>query len=257
MSDIIPQNPNVVPQNTVTPNFFDGGPKTMFYTGLFLGIAISAVVGLGVTLNLVMGGRGLAAGGAAAVAPSVPSAPSAQAPVAAGPLKPVSDQDYIQGAKNAKVTLVEYSDFQCPFCQRHLPSIQQAMKDFPNDVRLVFRFYPLSFHPEAQKAAEASACAAKLGGNDAFWRMHDELFANQATLSRSLYTELAKKVGLNTGNFDKCLDGGEMASRVGTDLSEGTSAGVEGTPATFVNGTLISGAVPYADLKTAIQAALK
>ncbi|MCE9586044.1 DsbA family protein [Candidatus Uhrbacteria bacterium] len=239
-------------------NFFDGGPKTMFYTGLFLGVAVSAVVGLGVTLNLVMGGRALALGGSGAVVPSaVAPTPSAQAPVAAGPLKPVSDSDYILGAKNAKVTLVEYSDFQCPFCQRHLPSIKQAMKDYPNDVRLVYRYYPLSFHPEAQKSAEAAACAAKLGGNDAFWKMHDELFANQATLSRSLYTELAKKIGLNTGNFDKCVDGGEMATRVSTDLNEGTSAGVEGTPATFVNGQLVSGAVPYSELKAAIEAALK
>jgi protein-disulfide isomerase len=159
--------------------------------------------------------------------------------------------------KNAKVTLVEYSDFQCPFCSRHLPTVKQALKDFPNEVNLVYRHYPLSFHPEAQKSAEASECAAKLGGNDAFWKMHDELFTNQATLSRSLYTELAKKIGLNTVNFDKCLDGGEMAAKVNTDLQEGTTAGVEGTPATFVNGQLISGAVPYSELKAAIQAALK
>jgi len=229
----------------------------MFFTGLFLGIAVSAVVGLGATLNLVMSGKALALGGSGNyVAPSAPSAPSAPTPVAAGPLKPVSDNEHIMGAKNAKVTLVEYSDFQCPFCQRHLPSIKQALKDFPNDVRLVYRYYPLSFHPEAQKSAEAAECAAKLGGNDAFWKMHDELFANQATLGRSLYTDLAKKIGLNTANFDKCLDGGEMATRVNTDLNEGTTAGVEGTPATFVNGQLVSGAVPYSELKAAIQAAL-
>lgn len=230
----------------------------MFFTGLFLGIAVSAVVGLGVTLNLVMGGRALALGGSNTyVAPPAPSAPSAPAPVAAGPLKPVGAGDHVLGAKNAKVTLVEYSDFQCPFCSRHLPTVKQALKDFPNDVNLVYRHYPLSFHPEAQKAAEASECAAKLGGNDAFWKMHDELFTNQATLSRSLYTELAKKIGLNTANFDKCLDGGEMAAKVNADLNEGTTAGVEGTPATFVNGQLISGAVPYSELKAAIQAALK
>lgn len=229
----------------------------MFFTGLFLGIAVSAVVGLGVTLNLVMGGRAMALGGNTYVAPSAPTAPSAPAPVAAGPLKPVGAEDHVLGAKNAKVTLVEYSDFQCPFCSRHLPSVKQALKDFPNEVNLVYRHYPLSFHPEAQKSAEASECAAKLGGNDAFWKMHDELFANQATLSRSLYTELAKKIGLNTANFDKCLDGGEMAAKVNADLNEGTTAGVEGTPATFVNGQLISGAVPYSELKAAIQAALK
>lgn len=231
----------------------------MFFTGLFLGIAVSAVVGLGVTLNLVMSGSALAVGGGnnTYVPPSGGTLPQVAPPVAAGPLKEVGDQDHIKGAANAKVTLVEYSDFQCPFCQRHLPSINQALKDFPNDVRLVYRHYPLSFHPEAQKSAEASECAAKLGGNDAFWKMHDELFANQATLSRSLYTELAKKLGLNTANFDKCLDGGEMATRVNTDLNEGTTAGVEGTPATFVNGMLVSGAVPYSELKAAIQAALQ
>lgn len=231
----------------------------MFFTGLFLGVAVSAVVGLGLTLNAVMGGRALAVGNAnvpPTVGAPVGDTGGAQ-PVAAGPLKEVGDKDHLKGSKNAKVTLVEYSDFQCPFCQRHLPSIEQALKDFPNDVRLVYRHYPLSFHPEAQKAAEASECANKLGGNDAFWKMHDELFANQATLSRSLYTELAKKLGLNTANFDKCLDGGEMAARVNQDLNEGTTAGVEGTPATFVNGRLVSGAVPYSELKAAIQAALK
>lgn len=243
----------------MSQNFFDGGPKTMFFTGLFLGIAVSAVVGLGVTLNLVMGGRALALGAGTVVAPSVPSVPSQpsapQAPAA--PVKEVGSGDHILGAKNAKVTLIEYSDFQCPFCQRHLPAVKQALKDYPNDVRLVYRHYPLSFHPEAQKAAEASECAAKLGGNDAFWKMHDELFASQATLSRSLYTELAKKLGLNTTNFDKCLDGGEMAAKVNADLNEGTAAGVEGTPATFVNGRLVSGAVPYSELKAAIDAALR
>ncbi len=230
----------------------------MFFTGLFLGIAISAVVGLGITLNLVLGGNPLAFGGGNNAYVPAPAAqvPSAGAPVAAGPLKEVGASDHIQGAKNAKVTLVEYSDFQCPFCQRHLPAVQQALKDYPNDVRVVYRHYPLSFHPEAQKSAEAAECAAKLGGNDAFWKMHDELFANQATLSRSLYTELAKKLGLNTTNFDKCVDSGETAARITSDLNEGTKAGVEGTPATFVNGALISGAVPYSELKGAIDAAL-
>ena len=228
----------------------------MFFTGLFLGVAVSAVVGLGLTLNLVLGGRALAVGTAPTVAaPSIPT--TAPAPVTAGPLKEVGSADHVKGAKNAKVTLVEYSDFQCPFCSRHLPTVEQALKDYPNDVRLVYRHYPLSFHPEAQKSAEASECAAKLGGNDAFWKMHDELFAKQATLGRTLYTELAKNIGLNTTNFDKCLDSGEMAARVSTDLNEGTSAGVEGTPATFVNGTLISGAVPYSEMKAAIEAALK
>lgn len=229
----------------------------MFFTGLFLGVAISAVIGLGITLNFLAGGKALALGGNNAV-PTAPQ-PNDQLPpqAPAEPVKDVNDKEYVLGPKNAKVTIIEYSDFQCPFCSRHLPALNQAVKDYPNDVRLVYRHYPLSFHPEAQKAAEAAECAGKIGGGDAFWKMHDELFANQATLARSLYTDIAKKIGLNAGNFDKCLDGGETAEKVANDLSEGTAAGVEGTPATFVNGTLISGAVPYSEIKKAIDAALK
>ena len=241
----------------MSQNFFDGGPKTMFFTGLFLGVAVSAVIGLGITRNLLVGGKALALGGNNAPSPTaLPDLPEQpQAP--AQPVKEVADNEFVLGARNAKVTLIEYSDFQCPFCARHLPTVKQALKDYPNDVRLVYRHYPLSFHPEAQKSAEAVECAGKVGGGDAFWKMHDELFANQATLGRSLYTDLAKKIGLNAGNFDKCLDGGEMAEKVANDLAEGSAAGVEGTPATFVNGTLVSGAVPYAELKQRIDAALK
>ncbi len=175
-----------------------------------------------------------------------------------GTLKPVDAKDWMEGPANAKVTLVEYSDFQCPFCSRHEPSIVQALKDYPKDVRLVYRQYPLtSLHPEAQKAAEASECAGKLGGAAKFWAMHDELFTNQSLLGHQMYIDTAKKIGLDQTQFTKCLDGGETVALVQEDQTSGNAAGVEGTPATFVNGTLISGAVPYSDLKTAIDAALK
>lgn len=239
-------------------SFFDGGAKTMFFSGLFLGIAVSAVIGFGLTFALLAGGKLPSGGSLAANNPTVPTANDPTQPSApAGPVKPVDEKvDHIKGSKNAKVTLIEYSDFQCPFCQRHTPSIESALKDFPQDVRLVYRHYPLSaIHPEAQKAAEASECAAKLGGEDKFWQMHDQLFAKQESLGTQTYIDIAKSLGINEGNFTKCLNSGEMAKRVNTDTTEGSAAGVEGTPATFVNGSLISGAVPYAQLKAAIQAA--
>lgn len=239
-------------------SFFDGGAKTMFFSGLFLGVAVSAVIGFGLTFSLMAGGKLPALGNTAVNNPTIPTVNDPTVPTApAGPVKPVDEKvDHIKGAKDAKVTLVEYSDFECPFCSRHLPSIDQALKDFPQDVRLVYRHYPLSaIHPEAQKAAEASECAAKLGGNDKFWQMHDQLFAKQQTLGTQTYLDIAKAIGLNEGNFKTCLDSGEMAGRVNMDTTEGQTAGVEGTPATFVNGQLISGAVPYAQLKAAIQAA--
>lgn len=242
-------------------SFWSGSPKSMFFMGLFLGLAASSTVALAVVMGMVWNGKGF--GGGSAVVAQAPSAPQA-APVApdqlppalpSKPVKEVSDVDHIRGNKNAKVTLIEYSDFECPFCKRHNPSIEQALKDFPQDVRVVYRHYPLtSIHPNAQKAAEASECAAKLGGNDAFWKMHDKIFAAGA-LSNDGFVSMAKEVGLNEGNFKKCLDSGEMANRVSDDVASGNDSGVEGTPATFVNGKLISGAVPYASLKAEIQAA--
>lgn len=238
---------------------WDSSPKTTFYLGLFVGIAISSVLALVLVFSMLMSGRSMATG-AAAVA-QVPSAgapaandPGPAAPVG-GPVKPVDDKDHILGKKDAKVTVIEYSDFECPFCGQIEPALAQMRAEFPNDVRLVYRHFPLSFHPQAQKAAEASECAAKLGGNDGFWKMHEKLFANQQTLGPAAYVTFAKELGLKEADFKTCLDSGEMAARVNSDMASGNDAGVNGTPATFINGKLVSGAVPYATLKQELVAA--
>lgn len=237
---------------------WESSPKTTFYLGLFVGIAISSVLALVLVFGMLMSGRSMAPGAAlVAQAPSVaaPSAaPTAEAP-AGGPVKPVDDKDHILGKKDAKVTVIGYSDFECPFCSQIEPALAQMRAEFPNDVRLVYRHFPLSFHPQAQKAAEASECAAKIGGNDAFWKMHEKLFANQTTLGAEAYTRFAKELGLKEADFKKCLDSDEMAARVKSDMASGNDAGVNGTPATFINGKLISGAVPYATLKQELVAA--
>ncbi|MBI4139146.1 DsbA family protein [Candidatus Uhrbacteria bacterium] len=241
---------------------FNGSPKTMFYLGLFVGVSSVSTLALAVLVGLLVSGKGLTVPGVAAQggSPQVAAAPSPiptpDAPPA-GPLKPVDDKtDHIRGDKNAKVTLVEYSDFECPFCLRHHDSLQQILKDYPKDVRLVYRHFPLSFHPEAQKAAEASECAGKQGK---FWEMHEKVFEANKSQSMSVATwkAAARQLGLNGDAFDKCLDSGETAARVAQDLQEGTTAGVGGTPGTFVNGQLIEGAVPVTTLKQAIDAALK
>ncbi len=238
---------------------WDSSPKTTFYLGLFVGIAVSSVLALVLVFSMMMSGRSMATGAVAqAPAPAAAGAGDLQAPPAApvgGPVKPVSDTDHALGKADAKVTVIEYSDFECPFCGQITPAMKQMMTEFPNDVRLVYRHFPLSFHPQAQKAAEASECAAKLGGNNAFWSMHDKLFANQQTLGTETYTRLAKELGLNEANFKKCLDSGEMAAKVNADMASGNDAGVNGTPATFINGKLVSGAVPYATLKAELTAA--
>lgn len=247
-------------------SLFQTNSKATFLMGLFLGIAVCSTIGLGLVLG--MAGKGsLAFGGASAVAaaPQIPSGPgpddSGLIPPEppAGPVKPVDEKtDHVLGAKNAKVTLIEYSDFECPFCQRFYPTIKELLKSYPNDVRFVYRHFPLnSIHPNAQKAAEATECAAKLGGNDAFFKLHDKIFERSPDIGPSVLVTLAKEIGLKEADFKSCLDSGEMAAKVNQDMQDGTSAGVSGTPATFVNGKLTSGAVPIETLKTAIEAELK
>lgn len=244
-------------------SFWAGSPKSMFYMGLFLGVAASSVVALALMMGMVWKGKiALGPGGAlqqVAQAPSPSPAPTPDAPQPSLPSKPVKEvgaDDHIRGAKNAKVTLIEYSDFECPFCKRHEPSIAQALKDFPNDVRVVYREYPLtSIHQNAEKAAEAAECAGKLAGNDAFWKMHDKLFERSPDLAVDSLVAMAKEIGLNQSAFKSCLDSGSMKARIDADTASGNDSGVEGTPATFINGQLVSGAVPYTTLKSQIQAA--
>lgn len=246
--------------NNRSQGFWDGSPKVMFLMGLFLGVALCATLGLGLVLGGAMDGVSAGSNNPGNVPTTVGNNnnPTPTPTPAGAPVKAVSDSDHIKGNKNAKVTMIEYSDFECPFCKRFSPSVEQALKDFPNDVRLVYRHFPLrSIHPQAQKAAEASECAAKLGGNDAFWKMHDKLIADNA-MTLDKMKGYAKEIGLDQAKFNTCLDNNEMATRVNTDFNEGGASGVEGTPATFINGTLLSGAVPYdgaGGLKEALQAA--
>ncbi len=164
-----------------------------------------------------------------------------------------TEDRHILGNKNAKVTLVEYSDFQCPFCERALPTIKQILADYGDKVNLEYKHFPLSFHPFAQKAAEASECAAEQGK---FWEFHDYAFAHQDTLSLEALTQWGRDLKLNTSAYDSCLASGKYAAKVAADYQAGVALGVQGTPATFVNGVLVSGAQPYSVFKQAVDQAL-
>jgi protein-disulfide isomerase len=159
-----------------------------------------------------------------------------------------------RGPSGAPVTIVEFSDFQCPFCGREYPVIDKLMKEYDGKVRLVFRHYPLDFHPFAAKAAEAGACAAD---QNKFWELHDKMFSNQGKLAVEDLKGYAKTVGVDPAKFDKCLDSGEKKQQVEADQKAGTDAGVNGTPAFFVNGVFINGAVPYEQIKQAVDRELK
>jgi protein-disulfide isomerase len=147
------------------------------------------------------------------------------------------------GSENAKVTLIEFSDFECPYCSRLAETLDRVKKEYSDTIKLVFRQYPLSkIHPNAQKAAEASLCAADQGK---FWEMHDLLFADRKALKIEDLKAKAAQLDLDAGQFDSCLDNGKHASAVQADLRDGMAVGVSGTPALFINGRALSGAVAY------------
>lgn len=146
------------------------------------------------------------------------------------------------GPAAAPVTIVEFSDFQCPYCGRVAPTLKRLLESHPGQLRLVFRDYPLPIHPHAAKAAEAAACAREQGR---FWEMHDRLFANQQALLPAELKRHAAELGLDAAGFAECLDSGRMASVWQKGLQDGARYGVSSTPAFFVNGRPLVGAQPY------------
>lgn len=165
----------------------------------------------------------------------------------------------IKGQENAQVTLVEFSDFECPFCKRYYDdSYAQLVKDYVDTgkVKMYFRHYPLEFHPAANPAALASECANE---QNLFWEFHDKAFNEQSRLSgggEAANTELkamAAEIGANSAQFDQCFDSAKYQSQVDEDVADGQAAGVSGTPTIFINGRKIVGAYPYETFKTIIE----
>ncbi len=165
----------------------------------------------------------------------------------------VSADDPVKGSKDAPVTIVEFSDFQCPYCgsfyTQTLPSIEKNYIE-TGKARLVFMNFPLGFHQYAQKAAEASECAQEQGK---FWEYHDKLFENQAALDIASLKQYAKGLSLDQAKFDKCLDSGATAGKVSRDSSSGQSYGVTGTPSFFINGIALVGAQPFGNFQKIIE----
>jgi len=163
----------------------------------------------------------------------------------------------VEGSEDAPVTIVEFSDFQCPFCSRfYTQTLLQLRTDYidTGKVKLIYRDFPLSsLHPEAQPAAEASECAADQGK---FWEFHDLLFENQAALSTVSYKKWAADLGLNTEDFNSCFDTGKHRADVQADFAAGSAAGVSGTPTFFINGQKVVGAQPYSVFQQIIDAEL-
>lgn len=198
---------------------------------------------------------------APSAAQPTPPAPAEDPVPAFSDIQAITAADHIRGNANATITVLEYSDLECPFCARVHPTIKQVMTDYGDKVNWVFRHYPLSFHQNAQKAAEATECAAELGGNDKFWAMVDMIY-EKGSDNTQLGT-YAKNIGLNQTAFQKCVDSGKYAAKTAEMLQSGTKVGIQGTPGNLIinNKTkkvaVISGAQPLQNFKNAIDGLLK
>jgi protein-disulfide isomerase len=262
-------------ENNQVKSVFNAMPsKTSFFVGMVSGIMAFCTLGFIVVL---VGGMDLSKLGLRPAGSGFGAKPGAVANTNGAVDEPTQNfdkmppidpaTDHIRGDINkAKVALVEYSDYECPFCKRFHASVVSALKDYGTDVAWVYRHFPLSFHANAQKQAEASECVAELGGNDAFWKFSDLLYerttSNGTGFALDKLGPLAKEVGVNQAKFQTCLDSGKYAAKVNSDMAGGSGAGVEGTPGTIViskegETTYISGAQDESVIKSSIDSLLK
>lgn len=219
-------------------------------------ILLGAVM-VSATLMYTRTGGTAAIGGGTAVATPTPV-------VIKDPSTLFGPTDPVLGNADAKVTIVEFSDFQCPFCRAFFTDAYAQIKTAYIDTgkaKLVYRDFPLSFHPASKPAALAAQCANDQGK---FWEYHDKVFSEQEKLGQGTVTfgvpELktwAAQIGLNMAQFNPCLDSAKHEADVAADTAAGTAAGVSGTPSFFINGKLVVGAQPFSVFKAAIDAALK
>lgn len=203
----------------------------------------------------------------ATITPTLPEEPS-------GPVKVSVDDDPVLGDKNAPVTLIEFSDYECPFCKRHYTSTYPDLKKNYIDsgkVKLVFRDLPLSFHdPMATTEAVAANCAREQGGDSAYYKMHDIMFerttSNGSGLTKDDLYKFAGEIGLNSNNLKSCVEAGKYKDEVTKDLTDAGAVGASGTPSFFVGkstsdgtieGKLIVGAQPYSIFQSEIDALLQ
>lgn len=248
------------------PGILDAPPRTTFFLGLFVGITVTAIIAIVVMVPMLNASGSKT--GTTGTTNTVAAGNDTNNAVAttASFTAPSSKTDYYRGEKpeDADVVMVEYSDFQCPFCQTLHPTLKQLLSDYDGKISWVYRHYPLtSIHPNAQPAAEASECIGNLGGNDAFWAFADGVFGNQSAMSDSFYQQLATQAGVNESKYTDCYSKKQYDSVISTDVSEGSASGISGTPGTFIlpkndvsKAQLISGALPIDSFKQAIDAAL-
>jgi len=182
-----------------------------------------------------------------------------QAQKPAEPIEVSLDDDAMKGDENAPVTILEFSDYECPYCGRYVSeTLPQIVTNYieTGKVKYVYRDFPLGFHANAKPAANAAECIREQGGDEMYFEYHDVLFANQKELGVEKLKEYAAEFDIDQTQFASCVDEGKYDSEVVADFDEGQKYGVQGTPAFFINGMPMFGAQPYAAFEAAIEEAL-
>ena len=175
----------------------------------------------------------------------------------------VTKNDHILGSLNADLILVEYADFECPFCKSFHPTMKQVLEEYGNKVAWVYRHFPLTnIHSKAQKSAEASECVAELGGNDAFWKFTDLMFERMPDIELTGLAALAGEIGLDVTSVQDCIDSNKYADKVSQQLKTGGEGGINGTLGTVIitkedKRELIGGALPFDQVKLQLDNLLK
>lgn len=195
-----------------------------------------------------------------AVQPDQPGQPTEQTGEApALSIKKPEKTEPWRGSKNARYVWVEYSDFECPFCKKIHPDLIKLLEEYEGKLAWVYRHFPLAFHAKAQKSAEATECAADLGGEEAFWQLTDLIFEKMPEMELADLSSLASSVGLNQSSFQQCLDSGKHEQKVKDQFDEGSKAGINSTPTSVVfdmetdQSKTVIGAQPYETLKSSLD----
>jgi protein-disulfide isomerase len=231
------------------------------FTPILIIVSIGLAFAVGVLwqkVQAIESGTSLAAVGSAGTTGN--NQPPAQPPQgSAKDVEPVNDSDHIKGDKNARIALIEYSDFECPFCARFHPTAQQVVDEYDGQVMWVYRHFPLDqIHAKARPAAEASECIAEVGGEESFWKFTELIFGDQQSTLSDL-DSMASKLGINQSAYKSCIDGGKYADHVEEEYQSGIGAGVTGTPGNILLDTktgetiLIPGALPFEQVKQSVD----
>lgn len=242
-------------------------PKMSFILGIVGGVLVFCSVGFFILLAIVLKGNIVPVENKQDIVPAAAdrgtndqaAAPAAPTEDKVGEVAPVTSSDHVLGDAKSPVTLITYTDLQCPYCQAFHATMQQVLANYKGKIRWVYRHFPLSFHPNAMPAANAAECAAEQGK---FFEFADKAFANQESLGQALYDKIAGELKLNVSKFDSCIKANKYQSHIDGDRATGSAAGISGTPGTIIlapdgSKQLIPGALPYESVKAMLDSVLK